>query len=469
MHLSCELKAQLKQRNMKEYGENYQHLDWVTQSGSEKASLLRGEILARLDSEVRFGYKNTKLDCTSLSPGCGICGDGTWSCLFINGICNCSCFYCPARQDDAGVPTTNTLPFVKPADYLDYIDRFGFKGVSISGGEPLLTPDLTLEYIEKIKKRFGEKIYTWMYTNGSLITEDIIRKLEQAGLDEIRFDICATGYRLEKARLAVGHFRHVTVEIPAIPEHYDLMRTKVREISDSGIHFLNLHQLRLTPYNFVNLSGRGYTYLHGEKVTVLESELAALNLIRYCIENNIGLPVNYCSFVYKNRFQKASSRRRSACMIRKPHEDITEAGYIRQICLKGETPDLENQVNQFIRHEFDERLWSMQSGQRLYCSGSLFSCIDLLRVHASVAYFETMLLPSHTYRNPFVEVSLNNERMIVVERKRVVPETELTLDEISLLKEIATGGTGTLPLCESTIMHEILRHECIPSGLQEYF
>ena len=336
MHLSCEYKTQLEEYNKKEYGERYQHLNWITPSGSDRAGRERDEILSTLSTAARFGYKQTKLDCTSLSPGCETCGDGTWSCLFINGKCNCRCFYCPAQQDEIGVPTTNMLPFPNSADYLDYIDRFGFKGVSISGGEPLLTLNLTLEYIERIKKRFGERIYVWMYTNGTLITHDIILKLEQAGLDEIRFDIGAVRYQLEKARLAVGHFKHVTVEIPAIPEHFDIMQHKIREMHDSGIHFLNLHQLRLTPYNFSNLSQRKYTCLHGEKVTILESELTALSLINYAVENNISLPINYCSFVYKNRFQRAAARRRSASIIRKPYEDITEAGYIRQICLKGE-------------------------------------------------------------------------------------------------------------------------------------
>ncbi len=470
MQLSGEYRGQLEAYNTKEYGENYHRLRWISLSEARRATGVREELLKSLAAATSLGYKGTKIDCTRLSPGCEICGEGSWSCLFINGLCNCRCFYCPSEQNDVDVPTTNTLPFPKAADYLDYIDRFSFKGVSISGGEPLLTPELTLEYITRVKKRFGERVYLWMYTNGTLLTEDIVLKLEQAGLDEIRFDIGATHYQLEKARLAVGHIRHVTVEIPAVPEDLELMQHKIHEIHEEGIHYLNLHQLRLTPHNFTNLVQRNYTYLHGEKVTVLESELAALNLISHAVESKIDLPINYCSFVYKNRFQRAAARRRSAGMIKKPHEDITEAGYIRQLGLKGEASHLERQIEVFRQRGFDDSLWSMRSGPALHFSEQLWGCIDFTGLTLSVSYSDAILLPAHTYRNQFVEIALNPNRKVIAERARVLKETELISNDIPLFEDLAINRRNDLLLGNhSPNLQEILRHECIPSGLQEYF
>ena len=86
------------------------------------------------------------------------------------------------------------------------------------------------------------------------------------------------------------------------------------------------------------LTERQYTFLHGEKVTVLESELTALTLMQHVARRGIDLPVNYCSFVFKNRFQRAAARRRSALLMAKPHEDVTAGGYIRAICLVGDPP-----------------------------------------------------------------------------------------------------------------------------------
>ena len=102
-------------------------------------------------------------------------------------------------------------------------------------------------------------MHVWLYTNGTRVDRDILLRLRDAGLDEIRFDIGATGYRLDKLRLAVGHIPTVTVEIPAIAEEKALMQAKMVEMAEAGVNYLNLHQLRLTPYNFERLAPRGYT------------------------------------------------------------------------------------------------------------------------------------------------------------------------------------------------------------------
>jgi uncharacterized protein len=75
-----------------------------------------------------------------------------------------------------------------------------------------------------------------------------------------------------------------------------------------GINHLHLHQLRLTPHNRSKFKNRPYTFLHGEKVTVLESELTALALIRQASSQRLTLPINYCSFVYKHRYQRTAAR-----------------------------------------------------------------------------------------------------------------------------------------------------------------
>jgi pyruvate formate-lyase activating enzyme-like uncharacterized protein len=79
-----------------------------------------------------------------------------------------------------------------------------------------------------------------------------------------------------------------------------------------GVDHLNLHQLRLNPFNRDQLDKRKYTYLHGDKVTVLEYELMALALMEHVVDQNIGLPVNYCASVFQHRFQRAAVRRKSA-------------------------------------------------------------------------------------------------------------------------------------------------------------
>ncbi|MDD2388983.1 MAG: radical SAM protein [Desulfobacterales bacterium] len=470
MNPSDYFKNRLIEANRQEYGQNYNGLKWLSVDEDRAAEERRSGILSDLRDRVKFGFKEAKLDCTRMSPGCEICGQGVWSCLFINGKCNCHCFYCPAEQNEIDVPTTNSVQFLTPSDYVDYIEKFQFKGVSISGGEPLLTFDRSLSYLAAVKKKFGGDIYTWLYTNGTLATPDMFLKLRDAGLDEIRFDIGAAHYSLEKAASAVGVIPHVTVEIPAVPEAFEQMKLKILEMKDAGINFLNLHQLRLTPHNFKQLARRGYTFLHGEKVTVLESELVALDMIRFAKDSGIDLPINYCSFVYQNRFQKAAMRKRSAQWTKKSHEDITENGYIRALCLTGNPDMLKTQAVRFQEGGFAKTLWSI-STDKLYFSGHLWPWVNFDGLSLRVSYFEAKILPSMTYRNFFVAVPLNSEMKIVVEKMRVSRELELSREEqLAFERQIIRRQAQTdMDGVDSLRWPEVLGFEIIESGLQAYF
>ena len=73
-------------------------------------------------------------------------------------------FYCPSSQNDPGVPMTNTIAFENPMDYADYVNRFNIQGVSFSGGEPFLTFERVLSFLETLKACVDHPVYTWIYT-----------------------------------------------------------------------------------------------------------------------------------------------------------------------------------------------------------------------------------------------------------------------------------------------------------------
>lgn len=394
--------------NRREYGRAYDLLRFVNKEQADVAMDERDRLLFWLADHACMGYADTKVDCSRLSPGCQRCGDGSWSCLFINGRCNGRCFYCPTSQDDDGLPVTNGLAFATPDEYAAYVERFGFRGVSISGGEPLLTPELTIAYVQAVRARCGNDLHLWLYTNGTLLTADLCRRLREAGLDEIRFDLGAVNYHLKKLRLAVGVIPTVTVEIPAIPEDEELLQHKLWELAEAGCNHLNLHQLRLTPHNLPHLLERDYTFVHGEKVTVLESELTALRLVRYSIEQGVGLPVNYCSFPYKRRFQHAAARRRAARFLLGSDEQITECGYVR--LFKDKT----------------------------------------------LQYAEVAILQNPSLRGPFEKIALTADRSLYLEQQAVTPVMELSAEESAMVTQ------GEIP-------ERFSCWEQIPQGLAPYF
>ncbi|WP_305044831.1 radical SAM protein [Geoalkalibacter sp.] len=457
-------REELIARNREEYGERYGLLKFPGSGQAAAALSRRDALLECLAAKVAIGCGGTKLDCNRLSPGCAVCVAGRWSCLFINGTCNRTCFYCPSPQDEVGRPTTNSLEFPHPQDYVDYIATFGFTGVSFSGGEPLLTPERTLSYLKAVKERFGADLHVWLYTNGTLVTPEILGALRDAGLDEIRFDIGATDYQLKKAAAAVGVIPTVTVEIPAVPEEQELLRARIAEMADLGIAHLNLHQLRLTPYNFERFQGRGYTFLHGEKVTVLESELCALELIRDSLERGIDLPINYCSFVYKNLYQAQAARTRNGRFAAKGHEALTPAGYLRGLALTGAAETILRQVDALRLAGAESEQWQLSRAKdRLSFHPALSPLLALDDLELRVNYAEAVQRPAISYRFPFVEVPINATRKIVIERRPSCGEILLSAaDGRAALRALREGGAldGFAHLAP---------FEALKTGLQEYF
>jgi len=302
-------------------------INWLNQYSAVAHQTRRDDLLKSIGNSVLF--RDTKPFYNRVSKGCSICGSGKWSCLFITNKCNAGCFYCPAPQLHDEVPSTQGLEFDKPAGFAEYVKYFDFKGVSFSGGEPLLYFDRTLAYLQQVRAKCDSDLYTWMYTNGILADKEKLNKLASAGLNEIRFDIGATAYNLNKLKLAKGIIPNVTIEIPAVPEEKNKLISLLPDMVKAGVTNLNLHQLRLTSNNANNLLKRGYTIINAERTIVLESELSALEIINYAQENNIDIGINYCSFHFKNRFQKSGFRN----IITKtlfPEATITQNGYIRE-------------------------------------------------------------------------------------------------------------------------------------------
>ena len=467
--MSAERRSRLIAVNRQEYGERYGQLHFATAREAQQAARCRDDLLAAMAGQIESHCGGSKLASGSLSPGCRICTEGGWSCLFISGRCNCRCFYCPTSQEKTGIPTTNTVPFSSPADYVAYLEHFGFSGASISGGEPLLTPEHTLAFVAAIKKRFGAALHLWLYTNGTLVEEGILGRLRDAGLDEIRFDIGATGYRLDRLRRAVGVIPIVTVEIPAVPEDLFLLEELMVEMREAGVDHLNLHQLRLTPFNLPQLVSRGYTFLHGEKVTVLDSELAALELLHFAVERRLDLPVNYCSFVYKNRYQGLAARRRNALFVGKGYEALTANGYLRTLTLLGPAEAIDRQAEVFRAGGAPPELWSCGSSrERLLVSPVLWPSIDFTPFRLLVGYASCRQLSGVSYRNPFSSVKLATGRKIIVERDRAAADFELAGGQIPLFSSLFLQP-GALPVPPEEVFVDLAPFERPSKGLAVYF
>jgi MoaA/NifB/PqqE/SkfB family radical SAM enzyme len=94
--------------------------------------------------------------------------------------CNLSCAYCN-EYDDVSKP----VPLDEMVRRIDHLARLGTSIITISGGEPLLHPDLD-EIIARIRHH-GRM--AGMITNGYLLMPERIQRLNKAGLDHLQISI----------------------------------------------------------------------------------------------------------------------------------------------------------------------------------------------------------------------------------------------------------------------------------------
>ncbi len=315
---------ELINKNKQEFSGDFE-VNWLNPYSVDELQQKRDALCA----DAVWLFKKTKPYHQNISPGCRICGEGKWSCLFITNQCNANCFYCPTSQNEDAQPSTQNLTFETPEAYAEYINYFNFKGVSFSGGEPFLYFDRTLSYLKALRELCSPDLYIWVYTNGILVDKEKLEQLAAFGLNEIRFDIGATNYNISTLDEAASYIPNVTVEIPAVPEERDTLIALLPELIKVGVTNINLHQMRLTKHNFKKLTVKQYTYIPAERPLVLESEICALEIMQYARANNLPIGINYCSFHFKNRFQKAGYRKMILKKILTNNEIITENGYVR--------------------------------------------------------------------------------------------------------------------------------------------
>src|SRR5882757_8571480 len=94
--------------------------------------------------------------------------------------CNLACEYCN-EYDDFSKPVPTGAMFQR----VDKLAALGTSVITISGGEPLLHPDLD-QIIARVRER---GMIAGMITNGYLLTADRIQRLNRAGLEWLQISI----------------------------------------------------------------------------------------------------------------------------------------------------------------------------------------------------------------------------------------------------------------------------------------
>ncbi|MFO8015986.1 MAG: radical SAM protein [Candidatus Woesearchaeota archaeon] len=265
-----------------------------------------------------------------LPEGCRLCVEGRKLVLFVTGICPRKCFYCPLSdtKKNKDVIYANEWKLENENDTKSMISEAeltGAKGAGITGGDPFARAGRTAKYIRLLKKKFGKDFHIHLYAPLELITGQKLKKLYDAGLDEIRIH---PDFRSKKhwpkISLIKQHDWKVGMEIPALPGR----EKRTREIIDyfiGSLDFLNINELEISDTNAQNLVRNGFTTKNSVSYGVEGSQQLAFRLMR---KYGAKLPIHYCTTTLKDRVQLANRIKLRARNVAARHDHITPDGML---------------------------------------------------------------------------------------------------------------------------------------------
>lgn len=275
-----------------------------------------------------------------LARGCRLCVKGEKLVLFVTGICSQKCFFCPLSEQkkDKDVLYANEWPITDFSQIVEEAKLTEAKGAGITGGDPFLRLERTIEIIKLLKKSFSKEFHIHLYAPLANITEEKLELLYDSGVDEIRFHPeLDNNKHWEKINLAKEFDWDVGVEIPVVPK-MDEQTVRLIDFIKDKVNFLNLNELEISSTNAEELAKRGFVAKDETSYGVKASEELAMKLLEYC--DKIGLRTHYCTTRLKDKEQLAKRILRRARNVRKKYDRVTEEGMLVRgaVYLKGLEP-----------------------------------------------------------------------------------------------------------------------------------
>ncbi|MEM5804755.1 MAG: radical SAM protein [Candidatus Aenigmatarchaeota archaeon] len=272
-----------------------------------------------------------------VTEGCELCIEGRKLVLFVTGLCNQNCYYCSISQGrwQKDEVWANERRVEKPEDIIEEAKLCGAKGAGITGGEPLMVVDRVCDYIRLLKKEFGKGFHIHMYTNGTLATDDVLRKLNEAGLDELRIHLDRTA--VERALKLAGW--KVGMEVPCIPGKEKELCGLVDFLAATGAHFLNLNELEFSERNVEPMLKLGLTLKADSLTAVRGSDRTALAVLQHALGKR--LPAHFCTARLKLDCQLRNRLINRASNVKRPFEKVTPDGFLLKGVMEGDGAEAE--------------------------------------------------------------------------------------------------------------------------------
>ncbi len=277
-----------------------------------------------------------------LPLGCKMCAKGAKMVLFVSGICDAKCFYCPISEPKKmkDVMFADEMPLRNMRDAIFEANMIQATGTGITGGDPLKFYERTSEYIKILKEEFGNGHHIHLYTiSGS---KEAIESVARAGLDEIRFhppeeiwSVMDKSIFKQRIKWARDAGMSVGIEVPSLPGREEDMKALIDFSRRMDLDFINLNELEFSETNYKNLLGRNYEVKNDVESGAKGSQELAIKMVR----ENPDFTVHYCSASFKDSVQLKNRLKRRAKSIARPFDSVTKDGTIIRGAVEGDDPD----------------------------------------------------------------------------------------------------------------------------------
>ena len=288
-----------------EFSTKQQEIIYATYAQIEEAVDRRHEALKAEIKELKALNNRTFYvgDDDKFAGGCRSCLTGTGlSAIRKTNKCNLKCKFCYNFGElEDSVPIGEGMWEIGGTKFyekdIDLLLSVHDKPTGIA--YVYLEPFMEIEKYYSVVKKFSDAgIYQHMYTNGTLATEENLKALGEAGLNELRFNLGAAGCSnrvIENIGIAKKYIPHVGIETPMTPEFFNGFMKKKEAILSTGVDFINCAELHLNANNIDNYEGeKMYVARHGY-ISPLWSRELSLQFMKLALEEEWGIVVHDCS------------------------------------------------------------------------------------------------------------------------------------------------------------------------------
>ncbi|MEM0156057.1 MAG: 4Fe-4S cluster-binding domain-containing protein [Thermoplasmataceae archaeon] len=284
----------------------------------------------------------------SLPLGCQLCAKGGKMVLFVSGICDAKCFYCPLSEPKKmkDVMYADEMPLRNMKDAIYEAKMISATGTGITGGDPLKYYQRTSEYITILKEEFGKTHHIHLYTISG--TKTAIDTVAKAGLDEIRFhppeeiwSFMDRSIFKDRIKWSRDNGMSVGIEVPSLPYRMKETQDLIEFARKMDLDFINLNELEFSETNYENLLGRGYQVKSDYESGANGSQSLAIDMVKKFPD----FTVHYCSAAFKDGVQLKNRLKRRAKNVARDIDVVTKDGtIIRGIVEGADTTEMRNKL-----------------------------------------------------------------------------------------------------------------------------